>query len=94
MDNTALEDLIKNFIVKRCGGELAAPVERGSKLSDYKMDSLDLIDLQFEIEERFGVTIDDTVPIFNMTLGEIEDHVLALQAHVEPSGGAAGLASA
>jgi acyl carrier protein len=46
-----------------------------AKLADLKIDSLDLVDLLFKIEDRFGLKITDDVPRSLATLGDVAAYI-------------------
>jgi acyl carrier protein len=44
-------------------------------LADLGIDSLDLVDLMFKIEDRFGLKIKDEVPRDLLTLGDVAAYI-------------------
>jgi acyl carrier protein len=56
-------------------------------LADLGIDSLDLVDLFFKIEDRFGLKITDDVPRSLVTLGEVAAYLDELLAKQSTGGG-------
>jgi len=48
-------------------------------LVDLGIDSLDLVDLMFKIEDRFGLKIKDDVPRSLVTLGDVASYIDGLR---------------
>jgi acyl carrier protein len=54
-------------------------VLNGAKtLTEIGVDSLLMVELAFELEQKFGVRIDDSLPMEKMTLREIADYITSL----------------
>jgi acyl carrier protein len=56
-------------------------------LADLGIDSLDLVDLIFKIEDRFGLKVTDDVPRSLATLGDVAAYVDELLANQAAGGG-------
>ena len=54
-------DLLQDF-VKRRVGELETPLSPEMKLEDIGLDSLMLLDLMFDLEDQYKVTMPDDLP--------------------------------
>jgi acyl carrier protein len=66
-------------------------LQPGARLADLGIDSLELVDLIFKIEDRFGLKINDDMPRSLVTLEDVAsyiDELLARQAagQTAPSG--------
>lgn len=60
----ATEQEIYAIIARHCGVD-APPILTASNLNDLGIDSLDAIEILFEIEEHFNVTLPDRDPNFD-----------------------------
>jgi acyl carrier protein len=56
-------------------------------LTDLGIDSLDLVDLIFKIEDRFGLKITDDVPRSLATLGDVAAYIDELLENQSTGGG-------
>lgn len=56
-------------------------------LADLGIDSLDLVDLLFKIEDRFGLKITDDVPRSLSTLGDVATYIDELLKNQSTVGG-------
>lgn len=75
--NETIEQQIFAIIGNHCG-EGAAPVQPTSSLSDLGIDSLEAIEIIFDIEEHFNVTLPDRNPDFDT--GTVQGLVHAVEA--------------
>jgi acyl carrier protein len=73
--------LIKEF---KLGPERLAPE---ATLADLGIDSLDLVDLIFKIEDRFGLKVTDDVPRSLATIGDVAAYVDELLENQRPGRG-------
>lgn len=71
---TLQDILIKEFDLKR------AQLTSDGELATLGVDSLDLLDLIFKIEDRYGLTIRDDVPINLVTVQDVVDFIDGLLA--------------
>ncbi|MEP6548554.1 MAG: acyl carrier protein [Gammaproteobacteria bacterium] len=71
---TLQDILIKEFDLKR------AQLTSDAELATLGVDSLDLLDLIFKIEDRYGLTIRDDVPINLVTVQDVVDFIDGLLA--------------
>jgi acyl carrier protein len=77
--------LIEEF--KRDRGQLRPD----TRLEDLGIDSLDLVDLIFKIEDRFGLKIKDDVPRSLVTLADVTAYIDELRSRTpQVSAGATG----
>lgn len=63
-------------LIERVAG---VEVERGTRLDDAGIGSLDRIELAVRIEEQFGALIDENVYRDHPTVGELAEHLEAAQ---------------
>jgi acyl carrier protein len=74
----ALQDiLVREFSLTR---EQLAP---GAELTSLGVDSLDLLELMFKIEDRFGIAIRDDTPTNLLTVNDVVIYVDGLLARPE-----------
>lgn len=74
-----LAQLIKNYLTEQANVDPALLEQPELKVSDLGMDSLGLVEMLFEIEDRFGFQIQDPMRFQSMTfndmVAEIESQV-------------------
>lgn len=81
---TTLQDiLMEEFDLAR---ERLAPE---AKLAALGVDSLDLLELMFKIEDRYSIAIRDDVPTDLVSVGDVVRYIDRLLADRERAGGAA-----
>ena len=74
---------IAEIIAKKCGAEAAA-LTPDTTLDEINIESLDLVEIMFEVEERFGIEIPQNINVQSRlefaTVGQIVDGVKAILA--------------
>ena len=78
-------ELLRGILIK----EFKLSPERLSAeatLTDLGIDSLDLVDLIFKIEDQFGLKIKDDLPRTLLTLGDVAAYIDQLLEKRPPSG--------
>ena len=72
---STLRQLIDTFLLTQkdiTPEKLADPTV---KLADLGLDSLGVVEMLFEVEDRYGIRIDDLASIQQMTLDEVVSHM-------------------
>jgi acyl carrier protein len=68
-------EIIKDLIAKKLKIKVSDITENQSIIEDLGMDSLDILDLVIQIEEKFSVEIPDTELITIKTVKDIEEKI-------------------
>jgi acyl carrier protein len=66
-----LIEQIKNYLVKAKGTDPAKFENPELKVADLELDSLDLVEMLFEIEDKYGFQIPDPMIFLPMTFAEM-----------------------
>lgn len=77
-----LEDIIKNYLITRAGVDPTKFDRPDLLVSDLALDSLGLIEMLFEVEDRFGFEIPEPMRFATMTFAEMVASIEAtVRAH-------------
>uniref|UniRef100_A0A6C0JU11 Carrier domain-containing protein n=1 Tax=viral metagenome TaxID=1070528 RepID=A0A6C0JU11_9ZZZZ len=71
MSNYELELDLSNFLIEHLSLPINTKLYRDSKLSDCGLDSLDMVDMIFLVEDRYDVVLENTHNIY--TFGNLLD---------------------
>ncbi len=82
-----LREIVDKFLVERTGIAPEKLADRSLKMVDLGIDSLGVVEMLFEIEDRYGIHIEDAMRFQNMTLNEVVSHMEQLVS--EKNGGIA-----
>lgn len=77
MDRASVVDDIRAILVEQLGVDAADVTEPASFQDDLNADSLDLVELIMEMEDRFKIKIPDEDAEKITTVGEAVDYVVA-----------------
>ncbi|MBI2684608.1 MAG: acyl carrier protein [Actinobacteria bacterium] len=77
MDRASVVDDIRAILVEQLGVDAAYVTEPASFQDDLNADSLDLVELIMEMEDRFKIKIPDEDAEKITTVGEAVDYVVA-----------------
>lgn len=80
-----MQQLIKDYLIKTARVNPAKLADPGTKISEMGIDSLGVIELLFEVEEKYGFQIENPMEFANMTIDEI---VTAVQKTLTEKAGA------
>ena len=75
-----LFDQIKNYLVETAGTDPKKFENPELKVADLELDSLGLIEMLFEVEDKYGFQIPDTMVFLPMTFAEM---VAAIETMVQ-----------
>jgi len=69
----AIKDMMTEYLIKqgRVPEDLAA--NGATRVEDLGIDSLDMVEMLYEVEEKYGIRVDDTGQLKTMTLDELTD---------------------
>jgi acyl carrier protein len=80
-----LIDQIKNYLVETAGVDPTKFENPDLKVADLELDSLGLIEMLFEVEDKYGFQIPDPMVFLPMTFAEMVSAIEAMvQAHAKP----------
>ncbi len=89
-----VENSVREFLVNTAGVDAALLEDPNRKVTDLGLDSLGIVELLFEVEDKFGIRIDDPTTIKDFTLQQLFAHFAELQqAQPAPAGGVAAEAA-
>ena len=77
MDRAQALSEIQAILVEQLGVEASEVVESASFSEDLNADSLDLVEMIMEMEDKFGVKIPDEEAEKIVTVGDAVDYVVA-----------------
>ncbi len=75
---------MRGIVAEQLGMPRETIEERHDLERDLGADSLDLVEINMEVEEHFGLTVPDEVYEQIRTVGQVVDQVLALLSADEP----------
>jgi acyl carrier protein len=79
-----LEEIIKNYLVSTAGVDPQKFEQTDLRVSELNLDSLGLIEMLFEVEDRYGFQIEQPMRFLNMTFTEM---VAGIEAEVRQQNG-------
>lgn len=80
-----LIDQIKNYLVETVGVDPQKFENPDLKVADLELDSLGLIEMLFEVEDKYGFQIPDPMVFLPMSFVEMVTAIEAMvQAHAKP----------
>jgi acyl carrier protein len=79
-----LEELIKKYLIENSGISLNKFENSDLKVADLELDSLGLIEMLFEVEDKFGFQIPDPMRFMDMGFAEMVSTIETMvKAHTE-----------
>ena len=75
MDRKEIMGKVRKIISEKLGVEEEKVVEEAKLIDDLGADSLDLVDLIMDLENEFGVKVDDSDIEKISTVGEVVDYI-------------------
>jgi acyl carrier protein len=80
-----LFDQIKNYLVETAGVDPQKFENPDLKVADLELDSLGLVEMLFEVEDKYGFHIPDPMVFLPMSFAEMVAAIEAMvQAHTKP----------
>ena len=77
--NEDIPAIVNQFIAKHAGMPIEALSDPSIRLDSLSIDSIGVIELLFDIEEKYdGVHIDDPMQLKTLTLGQLHEMVIEL----------------
>jgi acyl carrier protein len=66
-----LRQLIDNFLLERTGISPEKLADPALKMVDLGVDSLGIVEMLFEVEDQYGIHVEDVMRFQSMTLNEV-----------------------
>jgi acyl carrier protein len=77
-----LEEIVKNYLINTKSISLAKFEEPGLMVSELGLDSLDMVEMLFEVEDRCGFQLDDPMRYLKMSFADmLADIEAQIRAH-------------
>ncbi len=73
-----LRQVIDDFLLAQANITPEILANPNLKMVDLGLDSLGVVEMLFEVEDRYGIHIDDVMQFQNMTLNEVIAHMEAI----------------
>ncbi len=70
-----LREIVDKFLIEQANIAPDKLTDPSLKMVDMGIDSLGVVEMLFEIEDRYGVHIEDAMRFQNMTLNEVVSHM-------------------
>jgi acyl carrier protein len=70
-----LREIVDKFLIEQANIAPDKLTDPSLKMVDMGIDSLGVVEMLFEIEDRYGVHIEDAMRFQNMTLNEVVAHM-------------------
>lgn len=70
-----LRTIVDKFLTEQAGVSAEKLADPNLKMEELGIDSLGVVEMLFEIEDRYGVHIEDASRFQSMTLNEVVSHV-------------------
>ncbi|UXI66180.1 acyl carrier protein [Tahibacter amnicola] len=86
----AIEQMIKDYMVGSAGVSPDKLDDPERKLSELGLDSLSVIEMLFEVEDKYGVHVDDPMPLKELNLRELYAFIAELVENKQDSSKNAG----
>ena len=77
----AIKDMMTDYLVKQGRVPEDVAANGATRVEDLGIDSLDMVEMLYEVEEKYGIRVDDMDQLKTMTLDELTDllHSLVTQ---------------
>ena len=72
---SVLRQVVDTFLLSQGGITPEKLADPDVKITDLGLDSLGIVEMLFEVEDRYGIRIDDVMQFQQMTLGEVVAHM-------------------
>lgn len=68
---SALRQVVDTFLLSQGGITAEKLADPDVKMTELGLDSLGIVEMLFEVEDRYGIRIDDVMQFQQMSLGEV-----------------------
>lgn len=75
VETSKLRQVVDNFLLAQDGITAEKLADPDIKMTDLGLDSLGVVEMLFEVEDRYGIRVDDVMQFQQMTLGEVVAHM-------------------
>lgn len=75
VETSKLRQVVDNFLLAQDGITAEKLTDPDVKMTDLGLDSLGVVEMLFEVEDRYGIRVDDVMQFQQMTLGEVVAHM-------------------
>ncbi len=72
---SVLRQVVETFLLSQGGITPERLADPAVKMTELGLDSLGIVEMLFEVEDRYGIRIDDVMQFQQMTLGEVVAHM-------------------
>ena len=72
---SVLRQVVDTFLLSQGGITPEKLADPDIKMTELGLDSLGVVEMLFEVEDRYGVRVDDVMQFQQMTLGEVVAHM-------------------
>lgn len=72
---SVLRQVVDTFLLSQDGVTPEKLADSSVKMTELGLDSLGIVEMLFEVEDRYGIRIDDVMQFQQMTLGEVVAHM-------------------
>jgi acyl carrier protein len=73
-----LQKIVNDFLLTQPSVTPEKLADRSLKMVDLGLDSLGVVEMLFEVEDRYGIHIEDAMQFQSMTLDEVMAHIEAI----------------
>jgi acyl carrier protein len=70
-----LRKIVDKFLIEQAHVAPEKLADPALKMADLGLDSLGVVEMLFEVEDRYGIHIEDAMQFQNMTLSEVVAHM-------------------
>ncbi len=75
---SVLRQVVDTFLLSQDGITAEKLADPDVKIAELGLDSLGIVEMLFEVEDRYGIRIDDVMQFQQMTLGEVVAHMVQI----------------
>jgi acyl carrier protein len=76
-----LQKIVDDFLLTQPSVTPEKLADRSLKMVDLGLDSLGVVEMLFEVEDRYGIHIEDAMQFQSMTLDEVMAHIEKIIRH-------------
>lgn len=90
----ALKDMVTEFLVKQGQVPQDVAAKGDARIEDLGIDSLSMVEMVYEVEEKYGIQVEDMNQLKGMTIDELVDFMQVLVGKKAAQGGSAAVENA